>query len=155
MTTKQRTVLKQQLLSECRRVQQQKADNARKAMLEVQESAQESQGTPEDTFESFREACQLQRDLYARQLDEALTGLQALQRVPEARSPKDQPGVGTVVVTDTQRFYIAVSLGEIKVEGEPYFAISAFSPLYQAMAQSRVGDTFSFRGKPYRIEEVF
>jgi hypothetical protein len=91
----------------------------------------------------------------ARQLDEALTGLQALQRLPEVRSPKDQPGVGTVVVTDSQRFYISVSLGEIKVAGEPYFAISAFSPLFQAMASTKAGDTFSFRGKPYRIEEVF
>ncbi|PJJ60259.1 hypothetical protein [Hymenobacter chitinivorans] len=155
MTTKQRTVLKKQLLSECRRVQQLKADNARQAMLDVQESAKESQGAIEDKFESFREACQIQRDLFARQLDEALNGLQALQRVPEARPPKNQPGVGTVVVTDSQRFYISVSLGEIKVDGTPYFAISAFSPLYQAMAQSRVGETFSFRGKPYRIEEVF
>ncbi|TGE13899.1 hypothetical protein [Hymenobacter elongatus] len=155
MTTKQRTVLKQQLLTECRRVQQQKADTARQAMLEVQESAIESQSATEDKFESFWEACQIQRDLFARQLDEALNGLQALRRVPEARSPKDQPGVGTVVITDSQRFYIAVSLGEIKIEDELYFAISAFSPLYQAMASSRVGDTFSFRGKPYRIEEVF
>jgi hypothetical protein len=61
MTTKQRTVLKQQLLSECRRVQQLKADNARQAMLDVQESANESQGAIEDKFESFREACQIQR----------------------------------------------------------------------------------------------
>ncbi|TGE24523.1 hypothetical protein E5K00_04740 [Hymenobacter aquaticus] len=155
MTTKQRTVLKQQLLGECRRVQQQKADTARQAMLALEESALETQGSTEDTFESFRETCQLQRDLFARQLDEALTGLQALRRVPEARSPKDQPGVGTVVVTSAQRFYIALSLGEISVEGEPYFAISAFSPLYQAMAGCRVGDTFSFRGRPYRIEDVF
>ncbi|TGE28750.1 hypothetical protein [Hymenobacter metallicola] len=155
MTTKQRTVLKQRLLAECRRVQQQKADNARQAMLDAQESATESQGAIEDKFESFREACQIQRDLFARQLDEALTGLQALQRVPEARCPKDQPGVGTVVVTDSQRFYISVSLGEIKVDGEPYFAISAFSPLFQAMATSRVGETFNFRGKHYHIEEVF
>lgn len=58
-------------------------------------------------------------------------------------------------MTDSQCFYISVSLDEIKVDEKPYFAISAFSPLYQAMAQSRVNDTFSFRGRPYRIEEAF
>ncbi|QDA62114.1 hypothetical protein [Hymenobacter jejuensis] len=155
MTATQRTTLKQQLLAECRRVQQQKADTARQAMLDVQESANESQGAIEDKFESFREACHIQRDLYARQLDEALSGLQVLQRVPEARPPKDQPGLGSVVVTNDQRFYISVSIGEIQVEGEPYCAISAFSPLFQAMSSSRTGESFDFRGKRYCIEEIY
>ena len=154
MTTQEHTTLKQQLLAECRRVQQQKADTARQAMLDVQESANESQGAIEDKFESFREACQIQRDLYARQLDEALSSLQVLQRLPDVRTPRDEPRLGSIVVTDAQRFYIAVSLGEIAVDGEKYFAISAFSPMYQAMAKCHVGQTFTFRGKPYRIEEI-
>lgn len=130
MTTKQRATLRCQLLEECRRTQQQKADTARQAMELVQESANESQGAIEDKFESFREACQIQRDLFARQLDEALTGLQVLQRVSDVRPPKDQPSLGSVVVTDSQTFFVALSLGEIHVEGQPYFVISAFSPLY-------------------------
>ncbi|OUJ74520.1 hypothetical protein [Hymenobacter crusticola] len=155
MTTNERTTLKQRLLAECRRVQQQKADTARQAMLDVQESANESKGAIEDKFESFREACQIQRDLYARQLDEALSSLQVLQRLPKTHTAHDEPSLGTIVVTDAQRFYIAVSLGEIAVEGEKYFAISAFSPMYQAMAKSRVGQTYTFRGKPYRIEAIY
>ena len=155
MTTNEHTALKQQLLAECRRVQQQKADTARQAMLDVQESANESQGAIEDKFESFREACQIQRDLYARQLDEALTSLQVLQRLPETRVSHQEPSLGTIVVTDAQRFYISVSLGEIAMEGEKYFVISAFSPMYQAMAKSRVGQTYTFRGRPYRIEAIY
>jgi hypothetical protein len=155
MTTQQRTMLRRQLLAECRRAQQQKADTAREAMLLVQESANETQGAIEDKFESFREACQIQRDLYARQLDEALTGLQVLERVSDVRPPKDQPGLGSVVVTDSQTFFIALSLGEIHVDGQPYFVISAFSPIYQAMTTARSGDAFSFRGKSYQIQAVY
>lgn len=44
MTTKQHTALKKRLLSEGRRVPPLKADNARQAMLDVQASANESQG---------------------------------------------------------------------------------------------------------------
>ena len=123
-------------------------------MLDVQESANESQGAIEDKFESFREACQIQRDLYARQLDEALSALQVLERLPETYITREAPSLGSIVVTNAQRFYIAVSLGEIAIDGEKYFAISAFSPMYQAMAKSRVGQTFTFRDKPYRIEEI-
>lgn len=154
MTTNQRATLKQRLLAECRRVQQLKADHARQAMLEVQESALEDTSS-EDLFESFRETCQRQRDLFARQLDEALTGLQVLQRVPEAKLPKNQVGLGAVVITTTQRFFVSLSLGEIRVDDTPYFALSAFSPLFQAMAPHRPGDTFQFRGQTYKIEEIF
>ncbi|UYZ64220.1 hypothetical protein [Hymenobacter weizhouensis] len=154
MTTTQRTTLKQRLLAECRRMQQLKADHARQAMLAVQESALEDHSA-EDVFESFRETCQRQRDLFARQLDEALSGLQVLQRVPEARSPKNQVGLGSVVITNTQRFYVSLSLGEIRVDDTAYFALSAFSPLFQAMAPHHPGDTFQFRGQTYRIQEIF
>jgi hypothetical protein len=147
------STLKQQLLAECRRIQQEKVDTARQAMLEVQESAQNTE-TAEEAMESFREVCHRQRDQYARQQDEALTGLQVLRRVPEAKTANNQPGLGSVVVTDSQRFYVSLSLGEIEVEGEPYFALSAFSPLFQAMAQSQSGDSFEFRGKSYQIREV-
>ncbi|TGE04271.1 hypothetical protein [Hymenobacter fodinae] len=152
-TTSASATLKHQLLAECRRIQEEKVHNARQAMLEVQESALEGD-TAEEAMESFREVCQRQRDLFARQLDEALTGLQVLRRVPEAKSSPNQPGLGSVVVTDSQRFYVSLSLGEIKVEGQPYFALSAFSPLYQAMAQVHSGDTFTFRGKSYQIKEI-
>lgn len=147
------STLKQQLLAECRRIQQEKVETARQAMLEVQESAQNTE-TAEEAMESFREVCHRQRDLYARQLDEALTGLQVLRRVGEVKSPQSQPGLGSVVVTDSQRFYVSLSLGEIKVEGQPYFALSAFSPLYQAMANSQTGTSFVFRGKSYQIKEI-
>lgn len=140
-------------MAECRRIQQEKVDNARQAMLEVQESAQDTESAEEAT-ESFREVCHRQRDLFARQLDEALTGLQVLRKVSEARPLNNQPGLGSVVITDSQRFYVSLSLGEIEVDGQPYFALSAFSPLYQAMAQSHPGDTFTFRGKSYQIKEI-
>ncbi|SHJ49362.1 hypothetical protein SAMN02745146_3241 [Hymenobacter daecheongensis DSM 21074] len=154
MPTQQRTTLRQQLLAECCRIQQLKADNARQAMLEVQESANEGQGAIEDMFESFRAACQIQRDLFARQLDEALLGLRVLQRIPAVQPHPEQPNLGTIIITDTQRFFIALSLGEITVAGEVYCVISAFSPLYLAMASRRVGDTFAFRDKKYCIKSI-
>jgi hypothetical protein len=155
MTTKERTKVRRQLLDECRRIQQQKVDTARQAMLLVQESANETQGAIEDKFESFREACHIQRDLYARQLDEALTGLQVLQRVSEIRPSQDQPGLGSIVTTDSQTYFIALSLGELTVDGQTFCVISAFSPLYQAMRTARTGEVFSFRGKSHTILAVY
>ncbi|WP_054413046.1 hypothetical protein [Hymenobacter sp. DG25A] len=147
--------LKKALLAECLRIQQEKADNARQAMQDVQESANEHQGSIEDKFESFREACHIQRELFGHQLEEAERGLVVLQRLRDAHVLAGVPGLGSVVETDAHTYFISVSIGEFKVDGKTYCAISAFSPLFLAMANHRVGDTFKFRGRSYHIKAVY
>ena len=82
MTAKQ-IELKKQLLQECLRIQNEQINAARTAMDEAQQSANEHQGAIEDKFESFREACQIQRDMFAKQLAEGLNILQILKRINE------------------------------------------------------------------------
>jgi len=146
--------LKQRLLNECLRIQNLQIQTAKSAMDEAQESANEHQGAMEDKFESFREACQIQRDMFAKQLDEAITTLSILKRINATKENKIIM-LGSVIITNTQKFFISVSLGEITVEGEKYFAISAMSPLFKAMVNKNVGEDFSFRNTNYRIEAIF
>jgi len=153
-TTSTNLALKQRLLNECLRIQNLQIQTAKSAMDEAQESANEHQGAMEDKFESFREACQIQRDMFAKQLDEAITTLSILKRINATKENKNIM-LGSVVITNTQKFFISVSLGEISVEGEKYFAISAMSPLFKAMVNKNVGEEFSFRSNNYRIEAIF
>jgi transcription elongation GreA/GreB family factor len=60
-----------------------------------------------------------------------------------------------VVKTPLGNFFMAVFVGKIEVEGESYFAISPASPIGQAMASAREGDVISFRGKEYKLEQLF
>lgn len=146
--------LKQQLLAECLQIQNSQIQTAKSAMDEAQESANEHQGALEDKFESFREACQIQRDMFAKQLDEAITSLSVLKRIVATKENKNIM-LGSVVITNVQKFFIAVSLGEITVGGEKYFAISAMSPLFKAMVGKNEGEEFSIRDNKYRIEQIF
>jgi transcription elongation GreA/GreB family factor len=145
--------LKQKLLEECKRLQQNQIHNAKSAMDEAQESANEQQGSMEDKFESFREACQIQRDMFAKQLDEAMTAMTVLKRVVVHKQNRDVT-LGSVVITDSQKFFISISLGELTVDGEKYFAISTLSPLYKAMAGKKVDESFTFRTTNYKILEI-
>jgi hypothetical protein len=147
-------VLKQRLLNECLKIQNAQIQTAKSAMDEAQQSANEHQGAIEDKFESFREACQIQRDMFAKQLDEAITTLSILKRINATKENKIIM-LGSVVITNLQKFFISVSLGEITVEGEKYFAISAMSPLFKAMVDKQEGESFSFRDKHYIIESIF
>ncbi|QCR24914.1 hypothetical protein C1N53_05375 [Pontibacter sp. SGAir0037] len=145
--------LKKRLLQECSRVLTNQMNAAKAAMDDAQESANEHHGAMEDKFESFREACQIQRDLYARQLDELLTTMALLKRINATKTNADV-SFGAIVQTDLQNYFIGVSLGEIKLEGESYYAISGMSPLYKAMEGKTTGETFQFRGKSYTIKQV-
>ena len=123
-------------------------------MLQAQESANEERSSMEDKFESFREQCQIDRDMYAKQLQELTTGMQMLLKVDISRV-YDSVMLGSVVVTDAQRMFISIGLGEVKANGQTYFAISTSSPLFKVMAGKKQGETFAFRDKTFRIVSVF
>ena len=145
--------LKKRLLQECTKILNTQIKAAKDAMDDAQESANEHQGAIEDKFESFREACQIQRDMYARQLDELITTMSVLKRINATKENKEV-AFGAVVHTNLQNYFIGVSLGQIEVEGETFFAISGMSPVFKAMAGKTAGETFEFRDQKYKIEHV-
>ncbi|WP_161887968.1 hypothetical protein [Pontibacter russatus] len=145
---------KKRLLQECTRILNAQIKAAKDAMDEAQESANEHQGAMEDKFESFRENCQIQRDMYARQLDELIRTQSILRNINATRSNREV-SMGAVVQTELQNYFIGVSLGEIKIDGESYFAISGMSPLFKAMSGRAAGETFTFRDNTYKILQVY
>jgi len=145
---------KKRLLQECSKTLGTQISAAKNAMDEAQESANEHQGAMEDKFESFRENCQIQRDMYARQLDELIRTQSILRNINATKTNKEV-SMGAVVQTEMQNYFIGVSLGEIKIDGESYFAISGMSPLYKVMAGKTAGEGFTFRDKTYKILQVF
>lgn len=146
--------IKQKLQEACLTIQQKLADTTSAAMQQAQESANEEKGTMGDKFESFREQCQLDRDMYARQLQEILMGLTLLRKIDIGR-PIDSIMPGAVVITDSQLFFIAISLGEVRLDDKSYFAISTQTPLYKAMAGKKKGESFEFRGKVFRVVDMY
>ncbi|MCC9136002.1 hypothetical protein ACFSKU_16145 [Pontibacter silvestris] len=152
-TLTQELETKRRLLQECMKVLNVQIKAAKDAMEDAQQSANESQGAMEDKFESFRENCQIQRDMYARQLDDLMTTMALLRRI-NATKQNSEVSPGAVVQTELQNYFIGVSLGEMKIDGESFYAISAMSPLYKAMAGRAAGDTFVFRDKAYKILQV-
>src|SRR4051812_37353397 len=96
--------LKKLLLDECFKIQQQLVGNAKRAMELAQESANDEKGKMGDKFESFREQCQIDRDMFAKQLQEALGILDTLKKINIA---KENEGIlpGSVLITDVQNIF--------------------------------------------------
>lgn len=66
----------------------------------------------------------------------------------------DRVGPGAVVSFNNRHFIVCVSTTRFDVEGTTYMGISTGSPIYQAMAGLKAGDSFAFNGSEFEIEDV-
>lgn len=146
--------IKRQLLEACLAAQQKIASTAESAMKEAQESANGEKGTMGDKFESFREQLQIDRDMYAKQYEEALQVMAILNKI-DASKTNDLVSLGAVVISDFQKLFVSASIGQVKTDEDTYVAISLASPIYKIMAGKKKGETFQFRDKTYKISMVF
>ena len=147
--------IKKHLLAEALRIQKQTVETARKAMQEAQESANDNEDdTEEKLFNSYREEMQNKRDLFAKQLEQAIDDLALLSKV-NVQEAHNIAEFGSVVITDQQKLFVATSLGQLKLEQDSYFAISPSAPIYKAFKGLEAGTSFTFRDKSIKILEVF
>ena len=62
--------------------------------------------------------------------------------------------LGSLVITDTLQFFIAISLGKIEIDNNTYYAISLQSPIGQLLKQKTEGEQFEFNGTKYTIKKI-
>lgn len=131
------------------------ADNARTAMVDAQSSANDNDDdTEEKLFNSYREEMQNKRDMFARQLEQAMDDLSLLNKV-NATQEHQQAEFGAVVITEMQKLFISISLGQIKVGNEVFFAISPSAPIFKALVGKKKGESFEFREKKIKVLDVY
>jgi hypothetical protein len=46
-------------------------------------------------------------------------------------------------------------LGQVKLDGNVVFAISALAPVYRSFEGKKIGDSFSFRDRTSKIKDIF
>lgn len=146
---------KQHILAECLRIQRAVVDNARKAMNDAQESANEGDdSTEEKLYNSYREEMHNKRDMFARHFELAMDDLNQLNQIVTSKE-YHRAEFGSVVETDGGTYFISTSLGQVKVDGKVIFAVSALAPVYKAFEGKKAGDAFSFRDKSFKIKEIY
>ena len=124
------------------------------AMQAAQASAnEESKSSAGDKYETARAMGQLDRDMYARQYEQARQERVLIERIEPLHTPL-HVSLGALVHTSMGFFFIAVSLGSIKVQGETVMVVSAQSPIGALLMGKVVGDSFDFRGKKHQIQQI-
>jgi len=146
-------LLKRKLVEECLKVQTMNAENVETAMNEAQQSANEY-GQARDRYDSFRIQLLGKRNMYAIQLEKAVEEIKILEKIDLTKENNDV-NFGAVVITNEQKLFVSISLGNIQIENDFYFAISSMVPLFKPMQGLKKGDSFEFNGKNIRIIDLF
>ncbi|HYG38530.1 MAG TPA: 3-oxoacyl-ACP synthase [Cytophagales bacterium] len=145
---------KAQLYKLCLEQQLKKVETAKNAMDDAQESANsEERSTAGDKYDTSRAMSQNVRDMNARQLQDALKELAILQQI-NIETKNAAVKAGSVVMTSTGNYFIAVSAGELKLDDKTFFAISPASPLGQVLINKKAGEKITFREKTIAIKEI-
>lgn len=148
-----RLAKKQKILDACFAQQEKVIGNLKVVMEEVADSAEEY-GLPKDLYDSYRNQMMSKREMFAQQLLKVNEQVDILRRIDMTKEHQNVK-FGSVVITSSQRLFIATGIGKIVVDGEEYFVISAIVPFFNAIDGKKAGDSFEFRGKKEKILEVF
>jgi transcription elongation GreA/GreB family factor len=145
------SAIKEVLLAHCIESVQQRIRATREAIRLLQISAnEETKSSAGDKYETGRAMAQLEIEKLGAQLADATAQLTVLKTI----SPNQASSIvqlGSLVETNYGNFYLAGSIGEVKLEGAKYLVISAKSPIGQKLTGLTVGQAFILNGRNFEL----
>jgi len=152
-TNGEKTAFKNSVKAACIAVLELRMHTAELAMQNAQDSANnQEKSSAGDKYETSRAMGQIDRDMNARQLQEAKKDLLFLKAVNIAIT-----GVaanGSIIEFGDNLFFIAIGLGAVKVDDRTVMAVSYKSPLFELLKNKKAGDKILFQGREQEIISV-
>lgn len=113
----------------------------------------ESKSSVGDKYETGRAMIQLEEEKNKTQLIEALAAKSILESI-KLEKINAQVIIGSFVITDTSKYFIAIGVGKIIIESEVIYGISIDSPIGQVLKNKKAGEAVSFNGRSIKIMEI-
>ena len=113
----------------------------------------ESKSSAGDKYETTREMMQQEISRNEAQLYEARKLKHALMQI-QVEKNSDTIQNGSLVFTNNGNFFISVSAGQFKINGQNFFAISAASPIGKLLSGTKKGEKFNFNSKEFEVLEI-
>ncbi len=146
--------IKQELYSQCLNFVESRIEAIKRNIEEIQQSLlSETKSSAGDKHETGRAMIQLEREKAGEQLREAEALKEVLFKV-NPLSTTLKITLGSVVYTSDLNYFIAISTGQIRINGLVFFAISPQTPIGQKLMEKTIGDEVVFRDKTFKITKV-
>lgn len=149
------TDIKLKLYNSCLEYVAKLLNTAQQAIDTARESAgDDTKSSAGDKYETGREMMQQEISRNQTQIEESKRLKQVLDQIHPGRKT-EQVSNGSLVLTNRGNFYIAISAGQLLINGNNYYAVSSASPVGSLLKGRKAGDEFNFNGKQYIIQQVY
>lgn len=146
--------LKQQLYNMCLNFIENRRKTIQNTINGIQESLMsETKSSAGDKHETGRAMLQLEREKAGHQLAEIEKLTESLSKI-DATFASKIVGLGSVVYTSQANYFIAISAGEVAVDGIKFFAISTNTPVGSLLMGKSSGDEVVFREQNFVIHKI-
>ena len=146
--------LKQQLYQLCQDFVENRRKTVQNTINEIQESlTSETKSSAGDKHETGRAMLHLEREKAGHQLAEIEKLTESLSKIDTTFTSKIV-GLGSIVYTTQANYFIAISAGQIEVDGTKFFAISSNTPIGLLLMGKGVKDEGVFRSQIIKILNV-
>jgi hypothetical protein len=147
--------MKSKLLEKCIEIiREKKALLEKNIELALEASKDDIKSSAGDKYETTRAMMQIEIDSNRKRLLEA----QALENILDSLDINieyEKVSLGALVFTNHGIFFVAVGLGNVKIEDKSYYVvISPDSPIGAILMNKKVGDAFLFNQRDYQILKV-
>ena len=123
-------------------------------IFEIQESLNsETKSSAGDKHETGRAMLQLEREKVGHQLSEIEKLKEALNKININQSLQTV-GLGSLVLTDSNNYFISISAGKFSVDGNDYFALSPNTPIGKLLIGKQPTDKIIFRNSSFSIQRI-
>lgn len=151
----EKLAIKQQLYEACSQQLQKRLEQLETRFADLDQAlSQETKSSVGDKYETGRAMIHLEKDKLQQQKAVLLQQQQQLAAIDPDQITAIG-GLGSVVKTNQQYFFLAVGLGKLAIEEGTYYALTGASPVGQLLLGKKAGEQFEFRGKAYEVLEVF
>ena len=145
--------IKQDLLQVCLDHVNKRIYNYRIEMDTIRDSIENNDKSSDEDDDSGNGKLLNDLEKNAQHLNDASKMLEILKQI----NPKIQNEVaalGSLVYTESNIFFLSVSVGKIDFENSSYFAISLQSPIGMLLKNKKKGDHINFNGASYTITNI-
>lgn len=113
----------------------------------------ETKSSAGDKHETGRAMLQLEREKAGNQLANTENLKHVLYKI-DASSHSKIIGLGSVVFTSQNHYFIAISIGKLTTETNNFYAISPTTPIGKLLMGKTEGDIIVFNNQKIKIEQV-
>lgn len=115
--------------------------------------ADDTKSSAGDKYETSREMVQQDLNRYQNQLALANNDVEVLQKL-ESITSSERIGLGSLVQTNVGLYFIAISIGLLKIENTNVFVISPASPIGQILIGKSKGEKITFNNNAQQILSI-